>query len=114
MLTDLGKALRIIRVNRNICAKDMAVQLCISPSYLSAIENGMRNVPENFLSQLLSKYQLSEYEKELINTAIIVGDATTLDLSNVSEGQRKLLFAIMQSDLDDKTINELCKQLDLK
>ena len=47
MITEFGKILRIIRINCGDSAKDMSEKLGISASYLSAIENGKRNVPDN-------------------------------------------------------------------
>lgn len=45
MLTEFGKLLRIIRINSGDTSKDMAKKLNLSPSYLSAIESGKRNIP---------------------------------------------------------------------
>ena len=47
-VTNLGKKLRKIRIDNDEISSDMARKLEISVSYLSAIENGKRNIPKNF------------------------------------------------------------------
>ena len=60
MITEFGKLLRIIRVNSGDSAKDMAIKLNMSPSYLSTIENGKRNIPPDMEQLLISAYNLSD------------------------------------------------------
>lgn len=42
MLSELGKALRVIRINRGLLLKDMACIIGVSSSYISSIENRKR------------------------------------------------------------------------
>ncbi len=49
MLTEFGKAIRKIRLDKGEILKDMAKRLGISSAFLSAVENGRKNVPENGL-----------------------------------------------------------------
>lgn len=114
MLTDFGKALRIIRVNRDISAKDMANNLGISPSYLSAIENGKRAIPDNFLSTLLNLYNLSQHEIEQLNLGIKQTDTMKLDMTELSDKKRKLVLALAQSDLDDTKIDNIFKMTEIE
>ena len=46
MLTDLGRLLRKIRIDHGEILKDMANRFGVTASYLSAVENGKRAVPE--------------------------------------------------------------------
>jgi len=50
--TKLSLVMRKIRVSRNLLARDIAMALGISPSYLSLIEQGKRVVRENFITDL--------------------------------------------------------------
>lgn len=114
MLTELGKVLRVIRINREINAKDMAMDLSISASYLSAIENGTRSVPDNFLSSLLSIYQLSNIEMDMLNNVLQAEDVAKLDISVFPEHKKKLLLKITQHQLTEEDVSEICKKLEGK
>ena len=70
MITQLGKVLRIIRINTGDSMRAMADKLNLSVSYLSAIENGKRNVPSDFAERVSAKYMLSNKDKENLNSAI--------------------------------------------
>lgn len=59
MLTELGKFLRKLRLDRNELLGEMAEKLSISPSYLSAIENGKRPIPKSFITNIKCTYRLS-------------------------------------------------------
>ena len=64
MATEYGKILRKIRIDRGEILGDMADNLEISSSYLSSIETGSRNVPQNFTDLISEKYGLN---KQIIN-----------------------------------------------
>ena len=70
MVTQLGKVLRIIRINVGDSMRDMADKLNLSAAYLSAIENGKRNVPEDFEEKVKSVYTLSEKDISTLRDAI--------------------------------------------
>ena len=66
MATQLGKLLRIVRINTGDSMRDMADKLDLSVSYLSAIENGKRNVPANLEEKIFEAYELSDKDTERI------------------------------------------------
>ena len=53
MITEFGKALRKLRIDRGETLKIMADNLEMTSSYLSAIECGKRNIPMNSKNYLL-------------------------------------------------------------
>lgn len=59
-MTELGKALRMMRVCRQEKTRQMADRLGYTCSYLSAIETGARPVPEGMVSALVAAYSLDE------------------------------------------------------
>jgi transcriptional regulator with XRE-family HTH domain len=72
MLTEFGKKIRKIRLDRGLLLKDMANALSYSSSYISAIETGKREVPEDMIACLSKKYKLSANEiSELTKAAIL-------------------------------------------
>jgi transcriptional regulator with XRE-family HTH domain len=55
MLTELGKFLRKVRIDRNLLLKDMALGLEVSPAYLSTVETGKKTFSDDFV-QKIAKY----------------------------------------------------------
>ena len=52
MLTAFGKALRKIRIDRNLLLKDMADGLGCSSPFLSAIESGTKKIPDDMIERI--------------------------------------------------------------
>ena len=71
MITEFGKLLRIIRINSGDSAKEMAKKLNMSPSYLSTIENGKRNIPPDMEELLIHAYKLSDKDKAKLRKAMV-------------------------------------------
>jgi len=59
MLTAYGKFLKKFRIDRNEKLADMAAKLEISSAYLSAIENGTREIPGKMSLSIKFAYDLS-------------------------------------------------------
>lgn len=70
MLTEIGKILRIIRMNSGDNASDMAKKLYMSTSYLYLIENGKRKIPSGLEGNVAKAYRISDEEREAIRRAI--------------------------------------------
>lgn len=110
MITEFGKLLRIIRINSGDSAKEMASKLNMSPSYLSTIENGKRNIPPDMESLLISAYNLSEKDKEKLRKAMVKSSETVkIDLTDLAEKKKQMIFEITKGNLDEDTIDQLCK-----
>ena len=108
MLTEFGKLLRIIRINCGDSARDMASKLNMSPSYLSTIENGKRNIPPDMEQLLIKAYNLSDKDKEKLRKAMVnSSDTLKLDLTELAEKKKQVIFAITKEDLDEETVNTL-------
>ena len=115
MITEFGKLLRIIRVNSGDSAKEMAVKLNMSPSYLSTIENGKRNIPPDMEQLLISAYNLSDRDKEKLRKAVMASSGTVkIDLTDLSEKKKSVIHEITKGDLDEATIDQLCKIINQK
>ena len=115
MVTQLGKILRIIRINTGDSMRSMADKLDVSVSYLSAIENGKRNVPVNFEEKVVSKYNLSDKDKENLRNAIAQTAANVkVNITELSEKKKKLIYALSKDELDDETIERLCEIIEKK
>ncbi len=94
MLTPFGKFCRKLRIDHGELLKDMADNLGVTSSYLSAIENGKRNVPLKWVSQLTEIYSLDQemYNnlKEVAKQSKIIN---TLDVKDLNTDDKDLLMA---------------------
>ena len=110
MITEFGKLLRIIRINSGDSAKDMAQKLNMSPSYLSTIENGKRNIPPDMEELLIRAYNLSDKDKVKLRKAMVESsDTVKIDLTDLAEKKKQMIYEITKGDLDEATIDQLCK-----
>jgi transcriptional regulator with XRE-family HTH domain len=110
MLTAFGITLRKLRLDHGEILKTMADNLKISSSYLSAIEVGKRNIPEDFITRLsllynLDNSKLSELEKAKLESQTEV--AFNLDGASLNKREAALLFARRFDYLDEQTAEKI-------
>ena len=114
-MTEFGKEIRKLRIDRGEIMKSMADKLGITSAYLSAIECGKRNIPDNFIDQITSIYNLSKHEKaKLEDSVALANHKVEIALDDVSESKQELALKFARSfdDIDDRTaikIRELLK-----
>lgn len=110
MITEFGKELRKLRIDRDETLATMAKKMGVSTSYLSAIENGLRSVPDGFMEKLIDKYKLS---KKLIKTFEIALEhslsSVDIPLMAVMPEQRDL--ALMLARKLPELSSEQCESL---
>lgn len=92
MLTEFGKILRIIRINSGDSSRAMAKKLNLSPSYLSAIENGKRNIPSDIEKLLCDAYPLSSTDVTKIRKTI-VGSCTSIKINLTEFAEKTARYA---------------------
>ncbi len=96
MLTTFGKFLRKLRIDNGELLKDMSEKLNVTVAYLSAVENGKRDIPDKWLNIIKEEYNLSVQEfikmqeaayeeKNSINVSFGSGDDRSLVLSFARE-----------------------------
>lgn len=105
MLTELGKELRKLRIDRGLTMMDMAKAMGYSTAMLSGIETNRKRVPEDFINRLERSYPdlqacRSQFEA-LVNLAnrearVSLADATTDDAELVTELARR--FSSLSSE----------------
>ncbi len=69
MLTEIGKELRKIRIDRNERLLDMAKGLEKSTSFVSAVETGKKSPPSGFEDAVIKLYSLAADAAERLRTA---------------------------------------------
>lgn len=108
MLTEFGKLLRIIRINSGDSSREMARKLGFSPSYLSAIESGKRNIPTDMEKLLSKSYPLSQIDLEKLRTAMLASsDTVKINLTDFAEKKQRVIMAIAQDDISDNVLDEI-------
>lgn len=110
MLTDFGRFLRKIRIDRGEVIKDMAEKLEVTASFLSAVETGKRNIPDYWIDKIAELYHLEEDTKtELKAAAANSVRYIKLNLENLQGSKREaaILFAKEFDNMDDATVNQI-------
>ncbi len=110
MLTDFGKFLRKIRIDRGEILRDMAEKLEVSAAYLSAVEMGKRNIPEQWVDRISTLYNLSEEEKRNLSVAADnSAKSITLNFNNISDEHKQtaILFAREFENFDAETLDKI-------
>lgn len=112
MLTELGKILRKIRIDRQELLRDMASILGVSVAYLSAVENGKRNAPATWVEKIVQEYHLNPDEAKQLRTAFDESqDELRISLQRVSSQQRNtaISFAKALEGLSDEQLEKIMK-----
>lgn len=98
MLTAFGKALRKIRIDRNLLLKDMADGLGCSSPFLSAIESGTKKIPDDMIERISNVYKLTEEE---VRSLEVGRDQSVkevkMELKGYCEQDRELALAFARS-----------------
>ena len=112
--TRFGEFMRVLRVKHHEVMGDVAKLLGVSTPFLSAVENGKKNVPTEWVGIIIEHYNLSEEEQEELRSAIEHSKTQIkLNLSQSSEYQRDaaLQFARSFGDIDEDTANKIMELL---
>lgn len=92
-LTEFGKEMRKFRVDRCETLKDMAGKVGFTAPYLSSIERGRRDMPEDIIQRIKEAYALDDGQTARLSAA---GEKSMkkikVDLRGATEEQRKILF----------------------
>ena len=112
--TSFGEFVRILRVKHHQVMGDMAEALGTSLPFLSAVENGKKNVPSDWMSRLAGMYKLSDSEQEQLKEAIEESKTQyKIITSSAGKNQRRaaMQFARPFDDMDDDTAVKIIKLL---
>ncbi|WP_028969943.1 helix-turn-helix domain-containing protein [Sphingomonas sp. URHD0057] len=91
-MTPFGKALRKLRIDRELLLGDMAERLKISPSYLSQIETGKKPIPDGFVDKLRAALRLTDVELvDVRHHAVISTSEFKIQLGDRANANDKVL-----------------------
>lgn len=98
MLTEVGKFLRKVRIDHDEILRNMATKLDVSASFLSAVENGKKRIPTEWISEIPRIYNFDEKMKEDFEKSIIYTEESfNIDLSNISKEKKELAISFARS-----------------
>ena len=109
MATEFGKILRKVRIDHDEYLKNMADKLEVSSAFLSAIENGTKIPPTNFIGKIAEAYHLSEETITTLRESLNEYRKTVkIDVSNANKERRDLAvsFARKFDSFDKETLAE--------
>lgn len=115
MLTNFGKALRKMRIDHGEFLKDMAAKLGVTVAYLSAVENGNREIPDNWIEKIAKGYDLSDEEKRRLQEYAYENKETLkIDLTGIEAEEKELALAFARTfkDLSKEEIKTMQKMFD--
>ena len=98
MVSEYGKTLRKIRIDKGLTMAQMAKAVGITSAYLSTIERGSRKIPKNLTQNVISHYKLSkEHVTELQKAEYLIMDSFEIELSDVDLDKKTLVFSIAKN-----------------
>lgn len=115
--TKFGEFVRVLRIKNHEVMGDMAKILGTSLPFLSAVENGKKNVPNDWVAKIVDYYHLKQSEEEELLEAIEESRVQyKLTPKNASGIQRKAALAFARSfdEMDDDTAMKILELLSKK
>ena len=104
--TSFGEFMRILRVKNHEVMGDVAKMLGVKVPFLSAVENGKKNVPSEWIGKIIDHYSLNEDERLKLEEAIEESKTqykTILNDSGINQRKAALQFARSFDGMDDET-----------
>ena len=113
MITELGKALRKLRIEEDERLHDMSKRINKSSAFISAVERGDKSPPSGFEELVVSAYGLADdFAKALRSAADASRKAFTIEPKSALERDAAGLMARrMNSNMDTLSSDELRKIL---
>ncbi len=109
-LTEYGKLVRKARIDANITMLKMADALGVSPSYLSALENGKKKVPTQFVGKVLEYFREVGVDVPGLFEATAVSNEQ-VSIAGLSLAQQIFISSLARTALTAKQIDDLAEKL---
>lgn len=104
--TSFGEFMRVLRVKNHEVMGDVAKMLEVKVPFLSAVENGKKNVPNEWIDKIVDHYSLNEDERLKLEEAIEESKTQykiIMNDSGVNQRKVALQFARSFDGMDDET-----------
>ena len=106
----IGNRIRLLRKELKLSQEGLALKAGLDRTYIASIENGKRNIPPDMEELLIRAYNLSDKDKVKLRKAMVESsDTVKIDLTDLAEKKKQMIYEITKGDLDEATIDQLCK-----
>lgn len=115
--TRFGELMRILRIKHHEVMGDIAKLLGVTTPFLSAVETGKKNVPENWLELIAKHYDLNSEEQGELSEAIEASKIQMkLNLIGSSNYKREMALQFQRSfnEIDEETAKKIIELLNSK
>ena len=112
--TKYGEMMRILRIKAHEVMGDTAKLLGVKLPFVSAVESGKKNVPEEWLPVLIEHYHLdADQQAELYEAVESSKTQMKINLMSATNTQRRLAVQFQRSfeNLDEDTAEAIMKLL---
>ena len=114
-MTPFGQKIRELRLEKGVRLKDMAIELQLSPAYLSALEHGHRSRPSPILVEQICAYFniIWDDADELRRLAHVSHPRVTIDTSGLRPNATLLANRLAEriASLSDESIERLIAEV---
>ena len=112
MVTETGKFLRKLRIDKSEKQKDMADRLDVSVSFLSAVETGKKKMPALWEKHICDIYELTDKQKcEFMGAVAKTRQTVEIRLTDLSSAKQEavVLFAEKIGKISDEQAERIRK-----
>lgn len=101
MLTEFGKYVRKLRIDKGVVLGEMAQAIGMSSAYLSAVENGKKAITDQLIEKLVGYFSLNDAQNLDLKQAADNSPVTVkLDLRDMPGEERTLVSAFARQVAD--------------
>lgn len=114
MLTQIGIFFRKLRLDKGEIMKEMADKLQVSSAFLSAVENGKKKMPSNWIEEIPKIYQFTNEQDYNFKKAIAeTEEVIDINLKNLSSVKREFAFSLARKidTIDEEDIEKMLQKL---
>lgn len=112
--TNFGEFLRILRIQNHEVMGDTAKLLGVSTPFMSAVENGKKNIPDGWFEIIADHYNLSEFDRTRLQNAIDSSKTQLrINMTEADNFKRQMAVQFQRSfhDMDDDTAKKIMSLL---
>ncbi len=112
--TKFAEFLRILRIKNHENAGDTAKLLGVKASFVSAVETGKKNVPDEWIDKIIRHYNLNKAEQcDLIKAIEESKTSSKINLISAPNFKRQVALQFQRSfdDIDEETAQKIMNLL---
>ena len=110
-INEVGKFLRILRLEHSETLKDMADRLGCAPTYLSGIENSKRETPKNLHEKVVAVYGLDEARAAELKVALLRSRSSFRIENDGTEAKKAVLVKMSNNELAPEQYAKILEML---